>query len=607
MKKLLFLFFALISIAGSQFAMAQTQEQDAQLALYHFNNGEFDNALPLYEKLFNKYPINTNYYNNYFKTQLQLKQYDDAIKTAKKQLKKFPQELTIYVDLGLAQIQNDKAKEAQSSFEEAIKRLYPDELIITKLATAFVIINQFENALQVYNQASKLFGDDSKYVKEIAGIYASKGDAANVIKIYLDFLSVQPAQIFIVESKLQDVMEQKSYQTEIQTQLYKRIQKNSDQSVYSDLLIWYFIQQKDFDNAYIQVKAIDKRNKEQGDRIYSFAQSAFSEGSYQIANEAYQYLIDTKGKNSPYYELARMEQLNVLKTQTAISNISNTELLNIEKKYQDFLLEFGRTAATMAIVQDYARIEALYLDRVDTAIAILENIITIPTQDRKAAAYCKLDLGDYYLLSGNVWDSQLLYSQVDKDFKDEPIAEEARFKNAKLSYYKSEFEWSQAQLDILKGATSDLISNDAISLSVFITDNTGLDTVTTALSLYASADLLLFQHKYQEAIDILDTLAKNFPEHPLMDDVLCEKAMIYLQQKDYEKTIALFDKVEENYSSDLLADDATFKLADLFETQLNQKDKAMDLYKSILTKYPGSLYVIEARKRFRALRGDILN
>jgi TolA-binding protein len=206
-----------------------------------------------------------------------------------------------------------------------------------------------------------------------------------------------------------------------------------------------------------------------------------------------------------------------------------------------------------------------------------------------------------------VWDAQLLYTQVDKDFLDEPIGEEARFKNAKLSYYKGEFEWAQAQLNILKGATSEMISNDAIALSVFITDNSGMDSVTTPLQMYSRADLLLFRHKYNDAVNTLDSLKKEFPEHELMDDVLFEKGMIYLQTKDYQKAIEFFTQVDENYSTDLLADDALFKMADIYENQLHDKDKAMTLYKNIMTKYPGSLYVIEARKRFRALRGDNVN
>jgi tetratricopeptide (TPR) repeat protein len=220
---------------------------------------------------------------------------------------------------------------------------------------------------------------------------------------------------------------------------------------------------------------------------------------------------------------------------------------------------------------------------------------------------CKLDLGDYYIITGNVWDATLIYLQVDKDNKDEPLGEEARFRNAKLSFYKSEFEWAQAQLDIIKSSTSELVANDAIALSVFITDNTGLDTSTEAMSIYARADLLMFRNRFDEALQTLDSLEARFPDHSLIDDVLYEKALIHLRKNNIAQALIYFQDLNKKYSTDLLADDALFDLADLYENSIHDKEKAMELYKQIITEHSGSLYVIEARKRYRALRGDALS
>jgi len=58
---------------------------------------------------------------------------------------------------------------------------------------------------------------------------------------------------------------------------------------------------------------------------------------------------------------------------------------------------------------------------------------------------------------------------------------------------------------------------------------------------------------------------------------------------------------------DILADNATFQLADLYENILGDTTKAQELYEKVLLEYPGSLFVVEARKRFRRLRGDDIN
>ena len=220
---------------------------------------------------------------------------------------------------------------------------------------------------------------------------------------------------------------------------------------------------------------------------------------------------------------------------------------------------------------------------------------------------CKLDLGDYYLVSGDVWESTLLYSQVDKTFKDGPLGELARFKNAKLSYFKGEFDWSQAQLNILKAATSELIANDALDLSIFILDNLGLDSTLTPMQMYSKAELLSFQNKHDVALKVLDSIITFFPGHPLEDDIYFVKAKTYLRKMKFDQAIEYLDRILNEYPGEILGDDANFLLAEVYQYQKKDLDKARNLYERIILEYKGSLYSVEARKRYRKLRGDNLN
>lgn len=586
---------------------AQTQTQDEQLALYYYNNGEMEKAVELYDKLYNKYPTQQNYYTQYYKTLIALKRYDEAVKAVRKQQKRYAADLTLYVDLGQAYELNEKKKDAEQAYDDAFKKLNPDYQSLQRLANAFLGANQTARALQVYEQARKVLNDNAAFADEMATIYATRNDAAGFVKTYLELIDAQPTMLTQVQTRMQDRIDDENIGKELQTQLYKRIQKQPDDITSAQLLVWFFTQKKDFENALVQAKAIDRRNKEDGSRVFQLAQAAFEEGRYDLANDAFQYIIDSKGKNTPLYMPSRSEQLDVLKTRMVVNKTTTPEqLLEADAKYKSFLEEFGYNATTIDVVRDYAMLKARFIHQPDSAIALLENIIKTPGANKRTIANCKLDLGDYYLLTANVWDAQLYYQQVDKDFKEEPLAEEARFKNAKLSFYKGEFEWSQAQLDIIKGATTELVSNDAINLSVFITDNMGLDSNTIPLSMFARADLLMFQFRYDEAISTLDSLLKEFPEHGLVDDALFEKALINIQLKNYQTAVEYLSKLEEDHSTDLLGDNGLFTLAELYETHLNDKTKAMELYQQILEKHPGSLYVIEARKRFRQLRGDVL-
>ena len=231
-------------------------------------------------------------------------------------------------------------------------------------------------------------------------------------------------------------------------------------------------------------------------------------------------------------------------------------------------------------------------------------MIEYPGVNRYIQANGKLALADYYLMKSDVWEATLLYSQVDKAFKEEFLGEQARYKNAKLSYYNGDFEWAQAQFDILKAATSKLISNDAIDLSVFIMDNLNLDTIATPLKMYSQAELLTVQNRFEEAFAKLDSVQQMFPEHSLEDDILYAKAHIYVQKKEYDQAVIMYQEIIDNFKEEIRCDNAIFELAELYENQLGESEKAMPLYESLFMDFDSSTFAIEARKRFRLLRGD---
>jgi len=58
------------------------------------------------------------------------------------------------------------------------------------------------------------------------------------------------------------------------------------------------------------------------------------------------------------------------------------------------------------------------------------------------------------------------------------------------------------------------------------------------------------------------------------------------------------------YGEDILADDAFFLIGEIYERQLKDKPKGMEIYREFLNRFPGSVNAAEARKRYRVLRGD---
>jgi len=280
-------------------------------------------------------------------------------------------------------------------------------------------------------------------------------------------------------------------------------------------------------------------------------------------------------------------------------------LLDLEKNYFDLLTEFGRNPNTAFAMQKLARLQAFKLHKLADAQKLLEDIVALPGLRPALLADCKLDLGDVYLLNNKPWDATLLYGQVAKDYPGTSIGQEADYRNAKLAYYTGDFTYAKGQLDVLKAATSELIANDALNLSLQINDHTAFDSTGNALKMYARADLLIFKEEPEKAVITLDSIDKVYPNNNLGNDILMAKARIFIQKKEYQQAIVPLKKIAEDSKFDLWADDAVFMLGDIYENHLADKATAQTWYQKIISDYPSSLWVNEARKRFRIIRGDM--
>jgi tetratricopeptide (TPR) repeat protein len=281
-----------------------------------------------------------------------------------------------------------------------------------------------------------------------------------------------------------------------------------------------------------------------------------------------------------------------------------SEIVSLSKDYHRILAQQGSSASTIHLIRNHAHLLAFYLDSTDAAVELLELAIKIPQVQPSVTAQCKTDLADIYLMSGEVWEATLLYSQVEKAFKYDQVGFEAKLKNARLSFYIGEFEWAKTQLDVLRAATSKLIANDAMELSLLISDNLAEDSNMVPLSMYARADLLLFRKRPDQALTVLDSLAQLFPAHNIQDEMLLKRAEIMISRQRYEVADSLLSTLIADYGHDILVDNALILQARLHDYHLNDTARAMELYEQLVIQHPGSVFVTEARNRFKELRSN---
>ena len=585
------------------------QQTEEQLGIQYFNNHELDKALLTFETLFNRNPSQFNYLY-YVNTLFELKESDKADKVIRKQLKANPDDKQFQVDLGYLDIMQGNIAHGRKKYETCLKELEPDKVKIFNLTYAFSNRRETDYAIKTYLKGRELLKDPSAFAFELAYTYEALGNTEQMIDEYINLLSSIPQQMNMVQNRLQAWLSDDVDNTKNETYhnlLLKKSQQHPDEVLYNELLLWHSIQQKDFPFALIQAKALDKRYGESGKRVFDLAALCVSNENYDAALEGYQYIIK-KNVNPTLVIQSRIEFINTeFKQYQSSFSHDNTKLLSMEQGYKSLLDEFGKNSTSIPLILNLAHLQAFYLGKIDDASDLLLQAIALNNIRPEDQAQCKLELADIYLFSDNQWEATLLYSQVEKTFKNEPLGHEAKFRNAKLSFYIGEFDWARGQLDILKAATSKLIANDAMELSLLISDNIEEDSLTTPLSMYARAELLEFRNHDDEALALLDSVLAAYPMHTIVATVLYKKGAIDVKNGKYAEAAGFYYQIADKYPNHLLADDALFALAGLYENQLNDKAKAMQLYEKILTQYPGSLYVVDARKHFRALRNDQVN
>jgi tetratricopeptide (TPR) repeat protein len=585
------------------------KNNDDKLALQYLDDKEYEKANVYLEKLYDKAP--EQWFPYYYTGLVGVKDYKQAEKICKKQLKRNPQNVNLYINIGkLYKAQGDPKKENEN-YQKALKELFPVQAFVQSLAVAFMEEGLYDLAIETYLKGRKQT-PEYPYYYEIAEVYKRKNDLKAMIDQYLDAIQFKESELYTAQNFLQNALgysdEDGGFKNPILKQeLQKRIQQHPDKIVFSEFLIFIQKQQKDFEGAYTQSKALDKRLKEDGKRLYDLAKICMSNERFDVASKCYQYVID-KGSEYSYYDLAVIDIINCdYQYLTQKTNPTGEELQALESKFLKAAEKYKGSHLSNFLIANLANLQTYYLNKPDAAIQEIEEIVSNPGMNAQTKAEFKIQLGDIYLIKDLIWDASLLYSQVEKDFKFEPIGQEAKFRNAKLSYYAGDFTWAKTQADVLKGSTSKLIANDALDLFLVITDAIGIDTNAAPLEKFAQADLLILQHKYSEAIDKLDSINKIFPTHTLGDDINFKKAEIFTKIGKYADAEKMYKDILDYYPAEIYGDDAQFRLAQLYEKKLNDIEKAKQAYQDILTKYPGSIYAVEGRKRYRILRGDVMD
>lgn len=589
-------FLTLILIKLALFA----QSSDEQLAAQYYSNGEYEKAVVLYKKIYKEDPNSIYIYENYLNCLIALKEDKDAISLVKKQIRRYDNSLNYKVDLGFVYESLNEAEKAEEYFDDLIRDYENDQRQISQLAQSFLRRRYTERAIQCFERGIEVHGYEY-YWSSLLNLYRITGEYKKATDLGLKVLFNDKRMITNIRYQFIQLVEDETAAEYIQEETMKYAQNYPDKTVFDELLMNVYLQQKKFNAAYRQANAMDLRLKEDGRRLLNLAEICISNKAYEVAEKCYRAIL-AKGDKTMYYVEAEVGLLNTLYHRvTEEPKFDQNALTDLVQRYEKFIVQYGKNPTTSYSMKRLSELYLKYTHETDKAIATLNDILLIPRTSNDFKGECKLLLGDAYLISGDIWESKLLYGQVDKEFKEDALGQEAKFRSARLSYFTGDFDWAKSQLEILKTATSQLIANNALDLALLIQDNTGLDTTEDAMKDYAHAEFLLFQNKTDECMQLLNQLPFKYSQHSLTDEILFLKAKVMEKKHDFNSALEFYRQVYEGFAFDILADNALFKAASIYQDVIGDQLKAKELYEKIILDHTSSLFVVESRKRYNEI------
>ena len=598
-------FFILLTISGLSIAQGTGEkiiQNDYLLAENYYRESAYEKATLLYKKLYDSSPFNSNYLERLISCYQETGGFLIAEQLLKSKIKTNKDQGYLYVYLGYNYEKQQLKNKAAINYKIALNSIEKSTTYAAVIGGLFKEYNLLDNAVLAYEKAMKI-NKNGNYIFQIAQIYGEKGNYKKMFESYIQLVDSNDRYFNVIQRYASKyITEDSTNEANVlfrKTLLKKSASKPKD--VWNVLLSWLFTQQRDYTKALIQEKALFQRKQEDLSAIFTIGKTAFENNAFDASQKCFNFVIEKSNTKS------EVINANLYLTKIAVA----TKSPEVKKLFLNIFKRFGKNTATIAIQVGYAEFLTFYKNKPTKAIVILKEALSY-ANSKFDKARIKLKLGDVLVFTGKFNTALIYFSQIQTQLKNHELGQEARYKIAQTSYFKGDFDWAKAQLKILKSATTQLIANDAVALYLKISDNEPVDSIPSGLKQLAKAELLAFQNKNDAALKELNNLftQKNvfvnglIPGEVIFDDVLFLQAKLLVKQNKYEQALVSLSKIIAADNQGFLTDDIYFMMAEIYHNKINNRKKAQEYYQKIIFEHASSIHLVDARRRYRKLRGD---
>jgi len=588
---------------------AQTSDEDRRyrLAQGYEESGDLKNAARVYKELYDLDPQSNAYFEGVRRTYTALLRYADLLPIVESRLASREDDIELRTFYAALLHRNNRRDEADEQWRKAIEMRPDDALTYHYVAQSQIELRLFDRAVDVYKAGRSRLGGAETFADQLAQLYGILGRYREASEEYLTLLAGSPERLGFVMSGLGVFTVNPDGAKAAIEATQKRSDRRPDYLPYLELLSWLYTERGDYDGSFEIAKRIDDHRHANGSNIYAFADRAYRTGQYDAAIKAFEYFIDTYSTSNPLYPSVVFNYTRALEDRYRQRGApSDDEASKLVDRYRQFVDQQKNSPIAAEALLQIAQLQADDLNRPEKALETLGELRAMPGGRYAALPEALLLEGDLQLRIGNVARAQEIYrsgrTTIVRGAEGDRYRDLAALRYAETLFYLGEFKEAVDAFTELTKNTASESTNDALGYLFILQEN--FEKNDDALKHYASGQLALVQHRWDDAIEAMDSVMALGAKTSLADDALMGKARAQESTGKNGDAVGTLMSIVRDYSDGTVADRALFHAAEITESKLNDRAKAIELYTRVLTEYPSSIFASTARQRIRLLRGD---
>ncbi|MBN2030474.1 tetratricopeptide repeat protein [bacterium] len=560
-------------------------------------SGHLQEALSIYEDLYQSYPNNETVFNQLRNMYLNTRAYEKAVDLIERYQETRPDDIGLEMALAQVYFRMGEEEEARKRWDQLIERYPKQAYVYQMVANGLIEERLYDEAVGVYLSGRERIGNEDLFVFDLANLYGNMIEYGKASEELIRYLIQHPNNETLVESQVLRYPKTDRIINEILDQFEKAIDAHPTNLELRKIMVSIYRYADRYTDGLSAVRELEilTEQEKQGEALCQFGKDLFQVGETEVAEEAFLEILESY----PQFQLREYVLFDLARCYEAQKRFREAIEL-YDKIYQ----EYPQSPLAPQILYQRGLLQMMEIIDLPSAAATFRFIV-----DRFSSGLygdeARLALGSCMIKQGNLDEAESIYKDILDQSKEEGrLNIQALVGLADVHYLRGAFEEVLSLLDGFRPgemgaeAMQDPVLNDGLNLRLFIRKY--FPQSPDPLSLFARAEFFERQRKYDQALTLLDSLMITYPDESILADALFKTGEILIQTEAFRESLTHFNALLSRFPKSLLADQSIERMGWIYE-KMGDREKALQQYEILLVDYPHSFFVDDVRQRIRKI------